>query len=243
MSNQLSIRYYSIFDLSQKDELDYVCDKVYELLSSNHLKTIENAFIKNTRVGSNGIIYLRIKGLANILRTGASGAERYFVYQGIDGVIAPAEIISIDGEEYISGPALMALLDYRISSSIGKRKMYLKYSKDIYEYIRELNDVINMREIYVENIENSRKTLKDKRIEKYNIFCCEFSGIKFTNTSEVEFAHIESVVTSPHLANNIDNGVIILSEIHAELTRGKIHNYKGMFDFCVENSYRTDWAN
>lgn len=242
MTNELSIRYYPVYALSEKKELDYVCDKIYELLSNNHLKTIENAFMKNTRVGSNGLIYLKIRGLSSILRTGASGAERYFVYQGVDGVIAPAEIISIDGEEYISGPALTALLDFRISSSMGKKKMYLKYSRDIYEYIRELNDVISIREIYIEDIENSRKYLKYDRIKKYNISCCEFSGIKFEKKSEVEFAHIESVVTSPHLAQNIDNGLIILKQIHAELTRRQIHDYKGMFNFCIENGYSTDWA-
>ncbi|APC38899.1 hypothetical protein [Clostridium estertheticum] len=242
MSSKLSVSYYTIYDLSEKDALDYVCDKIYELLSSNHLKIIENAFIKNTRVGSNGLIYLRIKGIANILRTGSSGAERYFVYQGVDGVIAPAEIISIDGEEYISGPTLMALLDYRISSSRGKKKMYLKYSKDIYEYIRELNDVINIREINIDSIENNRKYLKEKRIKEYNISYCEFSDIKFYRKSEVEFAHIESVITSPHLAQDIDNGVIILKHIHAELTRRQIHDYRGMFEFCIENGYSTYWA-
>jgi len=239
MAYELSILYYTLQEMCERNELDYVCGRVYELLSENHLQAIKNSFMNNTKIAANGIVYLRIKGLANILRTGAAN---YFVYQGIDGIMGGAEIISIDGEEYISGPALAGLLDYRISTTIGKTKKYLIYSREIYEIIRELNNVNMVREIFLRDIEDKRKELKKARIKTYNISACEFSGTSFKKKSEVQFAHIESVITKPHLAVDINNGVIILNAIHAELTKMQIHDYRGMFEYCQKNGYSTDWA-
>lgn len=240
MAYELSINHYSLQEICEKEELDYVCSKIYDLLSKNHLQIIKNAFLNNTKIASNGLVYLKIKGLAQILRTGASN---YFVYQGVDGIISPAEVISIDGEEYISGSTLAGLLDYRISTTLGRTKTYLKFSRQIYQMIGELDSINTVRTIYLHDIEKNRKELKKARIKKYNIVACEFSRNKFDNNSDVEFAHIRSVITNPHLASDVDNGVIILKHIHAELTSLNIHDYEGMYNYCVRKGYSTDWAN
>ncbi|MEZ8619154.1 hypothetical protein AB6D33_25245 [Vibrio splendidus] len=71
---------------------------------------------------------------------------------------------------------------------------------------------------------------------------CEFTGTYFSDSSDVEFAHIDSVATAPLRANDIHNGVIILKEIHTELTKRFIHDFEGMYDFCKDMGYYTDWA-
>jgi hypothetical protein len=243
MSNQLSIIYYNLGQLFQKKEISYICNEFENMLNKKHLASIINAFYLNTRIASNGLVYLRIKGIAQVLRTGASGAERYLIYNGVDGVVPEAEIMAINGEEYISGPSLAALLDYRMSTVPGgKTKSYLKFSESIYRIIKNHHRVQDIRDIYLDDINKNRKYLKKERINTYNINKCEFSGVMFNSNSDVEFAHIESVVTNPFRALDINNGVIILKEIHAELTRRNIHNLEGMYNYCIENRYSTDWC-
>jgi len=65
----------------------------------------------------------------------------------------------------------------------------------------------------------------------------------FAKDSDVKFAHIESVVVNPFKALDLDNGVIILKNIHANLTRLNIHTFEQLYLFCKENHYSTDWAN
>lgn len=242
MSNELSVNYYSLPELREKEELGYSGGKIFERLSKNHLKSIENAFLQNTKISSNGIIYIRIKGLANILRTSSRGVASTLIYNGVEGVLSSAALISIEGEEYISGPSLIGFLDYRIKTVPVKQQLYLTYSKNIYDYINGIKEIANLAAIYTQEIDDNRKFLKRKKISEYNISCCEFTGKKFSSISEVDFAHIESVVTSPHLALNLDNGVIIFKDIHSELTRLEIVTFEGMYEYCCEKDYKLDWA-
>lgn len=77
---------------------------------------------------------------------------------------------------------------------------------------------------------------------KYNIKYCEFTGKKFNSRSEVEFAHIHSVITNPELAIDINNGVIILKEIHKDMTKKQLHTYNKMYKYCETNGYSLAWA-
>ncbi|MDQ7091172.1 MAG: hypothetical protein Q9M50_11125 [Methylococcales bacterium] len=105
-----------------------------------------------------------------------------------------------------------------------------------YERIINLAKVRDLKDIFLEDIRNNRPLLKSQRIAAYDITQCAFSGNYFSNKSEVEFAHIESVVTQPLNALNIDNGVIIRCSIHRELTK------QGMYNFCIQKNYFTNWA-
>ncbi len=158
------------------------------------------------------------------------------------GILAPAEIIEIDGEEHISGPSLRAVLDARIAFTDGRTKQYLRVSMQAYEKIIALSQVNDLKELFLDDIRNNRPLLKSQRIAEYNITQCEFSGQIFNNSRDVEFAHIESVVTQPLLALDIKNGVIILKSIHRELTNKGIHGYEGMYNFCIQNNYSTNWT-
>lgn len=177
-----AVIYHPLQDISTKNELEVISTLAQSSLDKGHISSIVNAFYLNTRICRNGIPYIRAKGVASILRTGNSGAERPLIYQGISGVLAPSAIVEIDGEDYISGPSLLALISTRISMKSGITKEYLSIA--------------------------------------FNL----------------------SVVTNPFKALDLNNGVIILKSIHANLTRQNIHTFEQLYRFCKDNHYSLDWA-
>lgn len=241
-SNLPSVIYHQLNDLIERPEINHVANAATRALDQGHVTSIVNSFFVNTKVCVNGVPYIKISGLSSILRTGNSGAERPLIYQGMAGILAPAEIIEIDGEEHISGPSLRAVLDARIAFTDGRTKQYLRVSMQAYEKIIALSQVNDLKELFLDDIRNNRPLLKSQRIAEYNITQCEFSGKIFNDFTDVEFAHIESVVTQPLLALDINNGVIILKSIHRELTNQGIHGYEGMYNFCIQNNYSTNWT-
>jgi len=211
-------------------------------LNRNTLTTIRNSFNSGMLVRINGMSYLKATGLSQLLRTGNSGAHNIYVQQGIQGYVSPSTTYSIDNEMYISGSDFCGILDARINSTYGKTNLYLRYVRSIYQSIMSLPIVSDFRVSFIHEINTRRNDLKLQRISLKNITCCEFSGVFYSSKSQVQFAHIESVTSSPMNALNIENGVIILNEIHAELTRLGIHDFAGMYDFCQARSYLTTWA-
>lgn len=240
--NVPTVIYHDLNALINRPELDHVATAATSLLDSGHITGIVNAFFVNTKICVNGIPYIKISGLATILRTSNSGAERPLVYQGMKNILSPAQVIEIDGEEHISGPSLKAILDTRSNLTNGRTKQYLNVAMQAYNHIINLAIVRDLKDIFLEDINNNRSTLKTQRIVEFGITHCEFSGEFISSRNLVEFAHIESVITNPMLALNINNGVIILKTIHRELTNRGIHDYKGMYDFCKEFNYSTNWA-
>ena len=238
-----SVIYHQLDDLIERPEIDHIANAATSVLDKGHVTSIVNAFFVNTKICVNGVPYIKVKGLSGILRTGNSGAERPLIYQGMANILSPAEIIEIDGEEHISGPSLRAILDTRIAFADGRTKQYLRVSMQAYERIITLSQVSDLKELFLDDIRNNRPLLKNQRIAEYNITHCEFSMKIFNNNSEVEFAHIESVITQPLLALDIDNGVIILRSIHRELTSQRIHGYEELYNFCIKNKHSTSWAN
>lgn len=240
--NLPSVVYHQLNDLIDRPEINHIANAATSVLNQGHVTSIVNSFFVNTKICVNGVPYIKINGLSSILRTGNSGAERPLIYQGMAGTLSPAAIIEIDGEEHISGPSLRAALDARIAFADGRTKQYLRVSMQAYERIITISQVADLKELFLDDIRNNRPLLKNQRIAEYHITQCEFTGQIFNNSKEVEFAHIESVITQPLLALDINNGVIILKSIHRELTDQGIHNYESMYKFCVQNNYSTNWA-
>lgn len=240
--NLPSVIYHSLNELTQRNELELVMQGTFIALSARHISAIVNAFFLSTKICINGIPYIAINSLAVILRTGSSGAERPLVYQGFYGVLSPAAIVEINGIEHISGPTLRSLIDMRMLQTDGRTRAYLQIAMQSYERILNLSQVRDLKEVFLDDIRNNRPLLKSQRIAEYNISCCEFTGAPFLSRQEVEFAHIESVVTNPMRALDISNGVIILKAIHRELTRLGVHDYDGMYIFCQSNGYSTAWS-
>jgi hypothetical protein len=241
-SNLPAVIYHPLSQLVERAELEVALRAAAKSLHQGHISAIVNAFYANTQVSASGISYIKIRGVAPILRTGNSGAERPLIYRGIPGVIGSAEVIEIAGEEYISGPCLAGLLSARISLSDTKTRLYLEIAMGMYAKIANSPAVRDLRDLFLSNIEENRSRLKNTRISHYNITHCEFTMQPFSDPSSVEFAHIESVVSNPFKALDIDNGVIILKNIHRSLTRLGIHDFDGMYQYCIDHNLSTVWA-
>lgn len=241
-SNVPSVIYHSLAELVDKQSLEHALSAAQQNLNKGHLKSIINAFHVNTRISKNGIPYIKVQGISTILRTGNSHAERPLIYRGISGIIGQAELVTIEAEEFISGPSLIGLLAARIQISDIKTRLYLEFATQIYFKVANHLEVRNLRDLFISDIEENRPKLKMARINEYSINHCEFSGKPISNYNLVDFAHIESVVSSPFKALDIDNGVIIFKDFHRQLTRAGIHDFAGMYQFCTENSLLTTWA-
>lgn len=241
MSN-LSIRYYDLSKLSDPFAIDDICSATLDQLDRGNVEAIANALYTNTKICVNGVPFVKVKGIADIIRTGNSGLERALIYQGLPGFLPRSEIVSIDGSDHISGHSLCAILDSRIANRIGKTKQYLQIALNLYCRIINSGAVRDLKEMFLEEIENKRAFLKAERIRARNITMCEFTGIPFHDTSLVQFAHVDSVVYNPNRALDINNGVIIFRKIHADMTRRGINTYEETFSYCEENGYSLDWA-
>lgn len=241
--NNLTVRYYDLSDLSDPFSIDDISNATITQLDRGNVESIAKALYVNTKICVNGVPFIKVKGIADIIRTNNSGLERALIYQGLPGFLPRSEIVSIDGLDHISGHSLVAILDSRISTRTGKTKQYLNIALNLYRRILDSGAVRDLKEMFLEEIESKRSTLKSDRIRTYNIKKCEFTGNIITDYSKVQFAHIDSVVYNPSRALDINNGVIILREIHSDMTRRGINTYEETYSYCEENGYNLDWAN
>jgi hypothetical protein len=240
--NYPTLRYYDLSELTDPFSIDDLSNATLDQLDKGNVDSIAKALYANTKICVNGVPFIKVKGIADIIRTGNSGLERALIYQGLPGFLPRSEIVSIDGFDHISGHSLCAILDSRIACRSGKTKQYLQIALNLYFKILNFGPVRDLKEMFLEEIEQKRASLKNERIKFYRINQCEFSGQPFNDTSLVQFAHIDSVVYNPGRALDINNGVIILREIHAEMTRRGINTYEETFSFCEEKGYSLDWA-
>jgi hypothetical protein len=238
------INYYPISEITESIgyPIDNISKAIIDQLDKGNIYSIIDAFYQNTQIYLSGMPFISVKGISKILRTGNSRAERALIYQGIPNYLPKAEIIKINGEDYISGNQLIAIIDYRISGKLGKTKEYLNISRKIYYHIVESSYTRDIKDMFIEEINQYRPRLKKERIKKYNIRKCEFTGKIFNSHKKVQFAHIDSVVYRPDKALDIDNGVIILIEIHKDMTNEGINTYEETYKYCEKKGYNLDWA-
>ncbi|MGE8705363.1 MAG: hypothetical protein ACN6O5_22005 [Achromobacter sp.] len=238
----LSLRYYDLRELSDPFSIHDISCAMQDQLDRGSIDSIIRALYVNTKICVNGVPFIKVQGIADIVRTGNSGLERALIYQGLRGFLPRSEIVSIDGFDHISGHSLCAILDSRIASRNGKTKQYLQIALNLYYRILDLGSVRDLKELFQEEIENKRSSLKVERIRVYRIDKCEFTESPIHDFSSVQFAHLDSVVYNPNRALDINNGVIILREIHADMTRRGINSYEETYSYCEEKKYSLKWA-
>lgn len=238
----LSVQYYNLNELSDPLAISKISQAVLDQLDRGNVDAIAKAFYLNTKICVNGIPYIKVSGIADIIRTGNSGLERALIYQGVAGILAKSEVISIDGFDHISGPSLVAILDTRIAFKVGKTKQYLMIALSLYNTVLNNPGVRDLKEMFVDEIEKRRPGLKSERIKTFSITHCELTNTLITDLSQVQFAHIDSVVYQPAKALDISNGIIILKNIHSDMTRRGINSYEEMYQYCLDKGYSTQWA-
>lgn len=243
MKTPLSTSVYSLADLdiSLRAKITALSRLAIDRLYASTLTSIINAFEKATLININGAIFINVSYLHTLLRT-SPGAANIIWQDGIDGYASGRQSVTFGETLYITGPDFIGLLDARIQNSIGDSKLYLQYIQEAYYTISNDNQIQDVRVSFIHTIEKMRTKMKEKRIREKNITHCEFTGKEITSRSIVEFAHIQSVATSPQKALDVNNGVIILKEIHRMLTNLEIHDFSGMYNFCLANKYNLSWA-
>lgn len=245
MSNSLVLQNYTLESLIQRDDIRSTRQAILNQLNSGNITGILNAFLSNTLVTEFGFVYFKVKGLNNILRTSVSGLERAYVYQGVPGQISPSEIISFNGDDYISRYELIKLIEYRLDNvPSAKTKLYLEIVKDIYNRVVTYPDFANLKNAFIEKVQEKRSSLKAARMAEYNITNCEFTNaiINRDNIMEYEFAHLDAVAHNPFIALNIDNGVIIHKDIHKDMTKKGLNTAQDIYNYCIEHRYFVYWA-
>ncbi|OON97909.1 MAG: hypothetical protein ATN36_02210 [Epulopiscium sp. Nele67-Bin005] len=206
------------------------------LLYKGTLTSIQNQIKDHTFYDDKrNVFYFRIQGVHKILRT-KDGISRIWIYQGIENIISESNPITIMDNEYISFYDLLRLFEFKRLHTKGKTRLYVLYAKTLIEALNDLTYVENLRLC----LEDTSK-LKAKKIKEENITSCQFSGKVFTTPKEVEFAHINSKAAYPFLALELNNGVIILKEIHKEITKLNLNTIDELYNFCKKNNYNTDW--
>ncbi|MBB1202658.1 hypothetical protein EGM70_20470 [Enterobacteriaceae bacterium 89] len=243
MTNLPSTNVYSISDLNIN--LDkrtvglsaFVIDRLYARTLNGIITALKAGIIIN----SNGALFINISYLHTLLRTNP-GAANTIWQDGIPGYVSGVDSRNIQGDLYITGSDFIGLLDARLQTAIGQSKIYLQFIQAAYSTISTHPQISDVRTAFIKTIDRMRSTLKKKKIQDKNITCCEFTGFEFERDSQVEFAHINSIITDPENALNINNGVIIMKKIHAVLTQLQVQNFSGMYEFCQKNDYSTAWA-
>lgn len=245
MPNSLVLQNYTLESLIQRDDIRSTRQAILNQLNNGNITGILNAFLSNTLVTEFGYVYFKVNGLNNILRTSVSGLERAYVYQGVPEQFSPSEIISFNGDDYISRYELIKLIEYRLDNvPSAKTKLYLEIVKEIYDRVVNYPDFTNLKNAFIEKVQEKRSSLKAARMTEYNIMNCEFTNAIITrdNIIEYEFAHLDAVAHNPFLALNIDNGVIIHKNIHLDMTKKRLNTAQDIYNYCIEHGYLVDWA-
>ncbi|EJE4707656.1 hypothetical protein ASV39_000855 [Vibrio parahaemolyticus] len=227
-------------------EQHHLASALIDSLDKGTLTSIRNAFLASTITSNAGELFINIDKINILLRTGNSGAELSMIRNGYGRLVSPIISHTINGARSISGFDFKALVEARmhISSLRSQRQnLYLQYVHKLVEYLIYHPTLREYHNLYADDVELYRPYLKQQRIQNYSITNCEFTGQCIEDYADVEFAHIDSVVTNPHKAINIDNGVIIFKSIHSDMTRKHIHTFEDMLDYCIDNNYSTLWAN
>ncbi|WP_305767512.1 hypothetical protein [Candidatus Epulonipiscium viviparus] len=230
------------FDLHKKLTLLKIGDKE-DNFNKNTLTAINNQIQNHTIIDSKtGILYFRVEGIHNILRT-KPGIARNLIYQGNPPQLqAVTSVVVHNDKDYISQPSLMAILDYSDALSGGTKGRYINYVNTSIRLFKTFEYIRHLKYKFLGDMISSRATLKNKKIKSEKITQCQFTNTPFKNKKDVEFAHIDAVAYKPNLATDIRNGVIVLKSIHTEMTKQEINDFNAMYKFCVDNNYDLKWA-
>lgn len=219
-----------------------VASKIGEIQKPKNSSTktcteITNAWSESVYYDDKGIIWVDSDRLHSILRTTKPNAK----YE--------IELISkeyknnklVPNKVYIKGYIIESIIDKNIQKEkVGKRKGYLKYSENVYRDLRDSDEIELKRAEHLALIEEARKKLKSKRIKKYNINYDELTGKSLVRRS-AEFAHIRSYAIYKHLANDVENGLIVNKETHKIITANNVNDENELFKLCEEMKWNTDW--
>ena len=222
------------FEVSVKD-MEYEIPKDPINTTQKGRSSVKNSWNNCTYLDNMGTMWIERSRIDGILRTSKGGA--HFKLKDIPD----SSRRSIAGKEYFRAYEIGKILDEFIQSEgISKRKEYLKYSEQIYMAIRDSYTAEKIRTMYLTQLQDSRKNLKNRRIRKYKITNDELTGLKLIKKS-AEFSHIRSYALSKELGDDIENGLIVNKDIHEIITKRGVNDEKELYTLCEEMNWSIYW--
>ncbi|MGL4991486.1 MAG: hypothetical protein ACRCYE_14570 [Sarcina sp.] len=214
-------------------DLNYSVPNLFNGGSKRTFTQIRNAC--NEVLGDKfGNVYIKTSYLDVILRT------KKFVVNEILFNMPDDEKVYCDGETYVKYGHIMKLISERLQCvGSSKTREYLLLVEEFLLNIRDSEKLLTFRNQIESDYKSEINRLKGKRKRKYNLIYDELTGEKLRWGSQ--FSHIRAKSAYPAVALNIENGLIVNKEIHAEITKRGIANEEDLLVLCKKNRWNTSW--
>ncbi|MPQ45189.1 hypothetical protein [Clostridium tarantellae] len=201
----------------------------------SHLTGVAKSWIEHAHIDKRGIIWVDTEKMHTILRTSKSNAK-YILNN-----VSDKNKIRLKNIIYVCAYEIGRIIDEAIQSQkSGTKLQYLRYSEKIYKAIRDCDCAENLRNIYCQQLEDNRKTLKKKRINKYKIKFDELTEEVLIKKT-AEFSHIRSYALFNELGNEIENGLIVNKETHKLITKEGINDENELLILCNDKGWNINW--
>lgn len=206
-------------------------------LNDNTKTAIQNAWDEFAFIDNIGRVWIISDKLHVILRTNPENAK-YIV-----GGISDYDKYIDAGNLYIRGNAVFNILDYNIQNARGmQRENYLRFSELFYRAIRDCSRARELRAEFYDHIKNILPSLKQKRLNTFNIQRDELTGENICFQT-CEFSHIRSVSLYPELSSLIENGLIVNKITHNLITTNNINDEEELKAFSNLQGWSIEWYN
>ena len=113
-------------------------------------------------------------------------------------------------------------------------------SQLFYRAIRDCDHAKVLRYEFYEHLKRIIGSLKQKRINQFEIKRDELTGNPL-HLKSCEFSHIRSVSLFPELAGFLENGLIINKTTHDKITSFRINDENELLQLCEQEGWSTDW--
>jgi len=201
----------------------------------NTITSITNAWSNSAYLDGSGKTWVDIENLHSILRTN-KGNARHIVAK-----ISDESKIDINNKTFIRGYEIRMIIDKFIQEcGAGTRGEYLRYSEKNYTSIRDSDRGKVLRLESEKRLVEAKNKLKKRRIKGYKIKKDELTG-EILEVKTSDFSHIRSYSLYPHLADNLDNGLIVNKSTHKIITAENINDEDELYDLCNKNGWTTKW--
>jgi hypothetical protein len=180
-------------------------------------------------------LWLPLSKLHTLLRTSPSYAKTWY-----DLELENKHKASSNGLEWVVLSEVLAELARRFTESASTRQQEnIEFVSNLIKGLYKNSDFVRLKSIFFERRNDSIKRLKSIRISKLDLKECELSGRPLDDGAD--FAHILGKALRPDLSTFWWNGLVVISEIHTDLTKRGIVDADGLIDYCVKNNFPSDW--
>lgn len=204
-------------------------------LTPRAIQGIVNAWDNLTVLDDYGRPWIKAEGVHVVLRTSKDNAA--YLIAGL----SDDQKYRTGSDLFVRGESICYLLDSSILNARSMlRENYIKYSQLLYIAIRDCSRARELRGEHYEHIKKIVRTLKNKRINEFQVDFDELTG-EALHGATAEFSHVRSVSLFPALASHFDNGLIVNKATHKIITANNINDENELLNLCDLNGWDTSW--